>query len=244
MQDWFATWFNSPYYHTLYQDRDHSEAENFVDVLVSHLQLPKGSKVLDLACGKGRHSLHLFKHGFQVIGIDLSEESIAEARLNEQEGLEFFEHDMRSLYWTDYFDLVVNLFTSFGYFHSKTDDQQTISSIADSLKPNGLFVLDFMNSVKVIGNLITYEEKTIDDIRFEITRGVEKGVIVKRIHVVDGEVELDFEEQVDALKLSDFESYFTAAGLELLSTFGDYHLNPFEPEISDRLILVAKKPTA
>jgi len=241
LQDWFATWFNSPYYHTLYKDRDLQEAEAFVDALVSHLALPHGARALDLACGKGRHSLHLRHRGFDVIGVDLSEESIAEARLQERDGLEFFEHDMRSLYWHEYFDLVVNLFTSFGYFHNKEDDQKTISSVADSLKPNGLFVIDFMNATKVKANLVAYEEKTIDNIRFEITRAVENGVIIKRIHVIDGEVELDFEEQVDALELSDFETYLSTAGLELVITFGNYNLASFDAESSDRLILVVKK---
>ena len=244
MQDWFATWFNSPYYHTLYKDRDLQEAEVFVDALVSYLDLPKGARALDLACGKGRHSLHLRQKGFNVIGLDLSEESIAEAKLHEQDGLEFYEHDMRSLYWHEYFDLVVNLFTSFGYFHNKEDDQQTISSVADSLKEDGLFVLDFMNATKVKANLVAYEEKTIDNVRFEITRDVENGVIIKRIHVIDGDIELDFEEQVDALELSDFETYLSTAGLELVSTFGNYVLEPFNQQTSDRLILIAQKITA
>ncbi|MCF8464633.1 MAG: class I SAM-dependent methyltransferase [Flavobacteriales bacterium] len=243
VQDWFATWFNSPYYHTLYKDRDLQEAEAFVNKLVSHLALPHGARALDLACGKGRHSLHLRKKGFEVIGLDLSGESIAEAKLEERDGLEFFEHDMRSLYWHEYFDLVVNLFTSFGYFHNKQDDQQTISSVADALKTNGLFVLDFMNTTKVKANLVTHEEKTIDNIRFEITRAVENGVIIKRIHVIDGDVELDFEEKVDALELSDFEVYLSTAGLELVSTFGNYELEPFNPQTSNRLIIVAQKIT-
>ncbi|HAP70421.1 MAG TPA: SAM-dependent methyltransferase [Flavobacteriales bacterium] len=244
VQDWFATWFNSPYYHTLYKNRDLQEAEAFVDALVSHLDLPHGASALDLACGKGRHSLHLRNKGFDVIGVDLSEESIAEAKLSERDGLAFFEHDMRSLYWNEHFDLVVNLFTSFGYFHNKEDDQKTISSVADSLKSGGLFVLDFMNATKVKANLVGYEEKTIDTIKFEITRAVEEGVIIKRIHVIDGDVELDFEEQVDALEFSDFKGYLDAAGVELVDTFGDYGLNPFDAETSDRLILIAKKKAA
>jgi SAM-dependent methyltransferase len=161
--------------------------------------------------------------------------------LNEKEGLEFFEHDMRELYWNEYFDVVVNLFTSFGYFHNREDDQKTITSVADSLKNNGLFVIDFMNAVKVIENLVDYEEKTVDGVKFEITRSVEEDVIVKRIHVIDGEVELDFEEQVDALKKVDFQDYLNQAGMTITSTFGDYQLNPFEEKTSDRLIIIAKK---
>lgn len=241
VQDWFATWFNSPYYHILYKNRNLQEAEAFVNALVSHLNLPHGARALDLACGKGRHSLHLYQKGFEVIGIDLSEESIAQAKLSERNGLAFFEHDMRSLYWTQHFDLVVNLFTSFGYFHNKEDDQKTISSVADSLKRGGLFVIDFMNATKVKANLVAYEEKTIDNVKFQITRVVENGVIIKRIHLIDGDIELDFEEQVDALELADFEDYLNTAGLELVSTFGDYNLNAFNAQNSDRLILVAKK---
>ncbi len=234
-------WFNSPYYHTLYKDRDESEAARFIDQLIDHLSLPKSSRVLDLACGKGRHSLQLRKKGFEIIGIDLSEESIAEAKLHETDRLEFFEHDMRELYWSEYFDLVVNLFTSFGYFHNAEDDQKTISSVADSLKVGGVFVLDFLNVNKVKENLIAYEEKVIDDVKFELSRSIEDGVISKKIHVIDGELELDFEERVDALELSDFETYFENAGLEITETFGNYDLDPFAAETADRLILIAKK---
>ena len=218
-----------------------TEAEAFVDRLVEFLNVQKGLRVLDLACGKGRHSVRLHKLGYEVIGLDLSEESIAEAKLNEQEGLEFFEHDMRELYWNEYFNLVVNLFTSFGYFHNKEDDQRTISSVADSLILDGVFVLDFMNAAKVIDNLVAYEEKNIDNIKFEITRSVEEDMIIKRIHVIDGEVELDFEEQVDALQLDDFLKYLNEAGLIVDSIFGDYQLNPFNKKTSDRLIIIAKK---
>ena len=217
------------------------EAEAFIDTLMDYLNLPRGARALDLACGKGRHSLHLHQKGFEVIGVDLSEESIEAAKLNEEDGLEFFVNDMRNLFWQEHFQLVVNLFTSFGYFHNKEDDQKTISSVANALKPEGIFVLDFLNATKVKANLLAFEEKTIDNVRFEITRSIEKDIIVKRIHIIDEDVELDFEERVDALELSDFESYISTAGLELIGTFGDYNMNPFNSESSDRLILIAKK---
>ena len=242
MENWFVSWFNSPYYHILYKNRDHNEAAQFIDRLVKHVSLPQGSKVLDLACGKGRHALQLRKSGFEVIGIDLSEESIAEAKIAfEQDGLEFYEHDMRELYWSEYFELVVNLFTSYGYFHNAEDDQRTISSVADALKQEGLFVMDFMNAVKVQANLVVLEEKTIDGVRFQLNRSVEEGMIKKHIHVMDGNVELDFEEKVDALELRHFKSYFADAGLNLIETFGDYDLNAFDEQSSDRLIMICRK---
>ena len=139
---------------------------------------------------------------------------------------------------------MVNLFTSFGYFHNADDDQKTISSVADALKPNGIFVLDFMNAVKVIDNLVESEEKAIEGVQFKLKREVEGGIIRKRIHLIDGELEQNYEEQVDALKLEDFQKYFEHAGLELVSVFGDYELKPFNETESDRLILIGQKIAA
>lgn len=242
MENWFVSWFNSPYYHILYKNRDEREAERFISNLTAHLSLERGARVLDLACGKGRHSAQLRKLGFDVIGMDLSEESIAYAKEHfEKDGLEFFQHDMRELYWSDHFDLVVNLFTSFGYFHDEADDQKTISSVSDSLKSGGLFAIDFLNAVKVEANLVQHEEKVVDGVRFELNRVVEDGIIKKRIHLTDKDVQLDFEEKVDALKLENFNQYFDVAGLELINTFGDYDLNPFDAQTSDRLIMICRK---
>lgn len=241
MENWFATWFNSHYYHILYKNRDNTEAEKFVKNLIDKLDIPKGSRILDLACGKGRHSLQFQKAGYEVIGVDLAEESILEAKKLEKEGLEFYVHDMRDLYWSEHFDLVANLFTSFGYFHNAEDDQKTINSVAEALNSRGVFILDFLNAVKVKANLVGYEEKVIEEVKFEITRSVENGVIIKRIHIIDGDEEFDFEEQVDALMLDNFKQYFDKAGLELINVYGDYELNMFDEMTSDRLILVGKK---
>lgn len=241
MENWFATWFNSHYYHILYKNRDNTEAEKFVKNLIDKLDIPKGSRILDLACGKGRHSLQFHKAGYEVIGVDLAEESILEAKKLEKEGLEFYVHDMRDLYWSEHFDLVANLFTSFGYFHNAEDDQKTINSVAEALNSRGVFILDFLNAVKVKANLVGYEEKVIEEVKFEITRSVENDVIIKRIHIIDGDEEFDFEEQVDALMLDNFKQYFDKAGLELINVYGDYELNMFDEMTSDRLILVGKK---
>src|SRR5688500_2509825 len=115
-QEWFSTWFDSPYYHILYNNRDEQEAEQFMDKLLAYLHPKPHEKVLDLACGKGRHSVYLNQKGFDVTGIDLSEQSIAYARQFENERLHFAVHDMREVYQPETFDFILNLFTSFGYF--------------------------------------------------------------------------------------------------------------------------------
>lgn len=239
--DWFEGWFNSPYYHLLYKNRDLAEAGQFIDRLMHHLDLAAGSRILDLACGAGRHSIHLHSKGFDVIGIDLSEESIATANESAKEGLEFYVHDMRYLYWSDHFDLTVNLFTSFGYFHSRQDDLLMLQGVRAGLKRDGRMVIDFMNAKKVVDNLVLEEKKLIDDVQFEISRKHEDGIITKTIRVIDGEVDPEFSEEVDALTLTDFKDRFEEVGFKLEATFGDYDLNAFNEDTSDRLIMILTK---
>lgn len=241
--EWFERWFNSPYYHMLYGNRDYKEAADFIDRLIDSLQLEKGSRVLDLACGKGRHSLQFNSKGLEVIGIDLSEKSIESAKEQANDTLDFFVHDMRQLFWLAHFDVVVNLFTSFGYFHNKEDDQQMMNGVYESLKPGGRFVIDFMNTKKVAANLVDYEEKQFGDVNFVINRKVEDGVIIKSIDVVDGSKKSSFVEEVDELYLADFIDYLTKAGFAIVSTYGNYQLQVFDEASSDRLIIVAEKPT-
>ena len=136
MQDtWFKDWFNSPYYHKLYAHRDEMEAAGFIDKLIAHLQPAKGARMLDVACGKGRHSMQLAANGFDVTGIDLSKESIAYALQNESDHLHFYEHDMRLPFWINYFDVAFNFFTSFGYFNTQREHDNAIRTIATSLSP-------------------------------------------------------------------------------------------------------------
>ena len=114
-KDWFTDWFNTPYYHILYKDRNDNEAQQFIKKITEFLSLPKNATLLDLPCGKGRHSVFLNSLGFKVIGADLSENSIQHAKNFENENLKFIVQDMREPLHKKY-DAVFNLFTSFGYF--------------------------------------------------------------------------------------------------------------------------------
>src|SRR5688572_11147253 len=103
MNDWYKDWFNSAFYHKLYFERDEAEAEAFIDRLLQHLSLPAGSRILDVACGKGRHSKYLSEKGLDVTGIDISFDSIMEAKTFENDHLHFYQHDMRLPAWINYF---------------------------------------------------------------------------------------------------------------------------------------------
>ncbi len=238
-QNWYASWFDTPYYHILYKDRDYAEAQLFMDNITAYLNLPENAKILDLACGKGRHSIYLNKLGYDVTGADLSENSIAEAQKSANETLHFQVHDMREP-WDEKFDAIFNLFTSFGYFESDDDNFTTLKAIHDSLSEYGFAVIDFMNVTKVIDNLVPSETKTVDGIDFHISRYVEDDHIVKEIKFHDKGEDFCFYEKVKALTLADFEQMMEEAGIYLLDTFGDYKLRKFFKNESERLIMIFK----
>ena len=238
---WFANWFDSPYYHLLYKNRDEKEAQVFIDNLIQYLQIPQGSKLIDIACGKGRHAIYFNKKGMDVVGIDLSSNSISYAKEHENSTLQFSVHDMRETYQGDYFDIATNLFTSFGYFDDNTNEQEAINAMASNLKIGGILVIDFMNVKKVISNLLFSEQKTIDGITFNINRKVEGGNIIKDIAITDGIEKCQFQEKVKAITLADYSKLITNARLRIIDIFGNYHLEGFDARTSDRLILICKK---
>ena len=198
-------------------------------------------KILDLACGKGRHSIYLNQKGLSVEGIDLSEESIEYAKQFENERLHFNQHDMRKVYKKDYFDFILNLFTSFGYFQTDKENQQAITAMAKALQFEGRIVLDFFNTKKVINSLVEYEEKQIEGILFKISKSIEDNFIVKDIQFKDEGKDFHFQERVKAIPTFDFLRYFRDSGLTVARIFGDYDLSEFEEDISDRMIFVVEK---
>ena len=238
-QQWYASWFDTPYYHILYKDRDYSEAQNFMDNLTNYLNLPEKGKILDLACGKGRHSIYLNTLGYNVTGVDLSEQSITHAKQFENATLKFDVHDMTKPY-PETFDAVFNLFTSFGYFDNDICNLKTIASIKEELNTYGFGVIDFMNVNYVIKNLVAEDVKTVDGIDFHQKRSVKDGYIVKDISfTIDGHT-FDYQERVKALSLDDFKALFHKADVHLLDIFGDYNLQKYHAETSERLIMVFK----
>lgn len=240
-KDWFVDWFDSPYYHILYRNRNDIEAKKFILNLNNYLNPKPQSKLIDVACGKGRHSVFMAELGYDVHGFDLSKNNIIEAKKNQKENLSFFINDIRTPLNLDYYNYAFNLFTSFGYFESLNDNQKAINAISSSLKANGTLVLDFMNSNKVINDLTKSETIFIDNIIFNIKRGYNNGFIIKDIKFTDKGVNYNYQERVKAISLSEFKDYFENAKLKIETIFGNYDLEEFDIHSSDRLIIVAKK---
>jgi len=235
--EWFQDWFDTKYYHILYQDRNDEEAQFFMRNLTSYLNLKKGSKLLDLPCGKGRHSIYLNSLGFNVTGADLSKNSIKHAKYFENDTLNFEVHDMREPFKTK-FDAILNLFTSFGYFDQDKMNIEVLKNLKNGLSKDGVLVIDFMNVNHVKKHLIEEEIILKNEVEFHINRSIENGFIKKDIRFTTNNIEHHHQEYVRFLSLDTFKRYIEDANLKLKHTFGDYNLNSFNIENSNRLILV------
>ncbi len=240
---WFLDWFNSPYYHLLYKNRDDDEALAFINKLIEHLEPIPQSSMLDVACGKGRHSKALADMEFDVTGIDISLESIMEAQSFENDSLHFFQHDMRLPFRINYFDYAFNFFTSFGYFKTDREHNNAIRTIAQSLKANGTFVMDYLNVHYAEDTLETKLQKNVNGVHFHISKWHSEEHFYKQIQVEENGLDFKhlYTEKVAKFTLGNFTEMFAYQGLQIQEVFGDYHFAPYDLRKSPRLIMIAKK---
>jgi len=241
--EWYKDWFNSPFYHKLYFQRDETEAERFIDRLLQHLAPPPGSRMLDIACGRGRHSKFLAAKGFDVTGIDLSIDSILYAKQWETERLHFFQHDMRLSFWINYFDFAFNFFTSFGYFNTRREHDDAMRTMAQSLKKGGTVLFDYLNVHYVEDRLVHNEVQEIGNTRYEIHRWHDEHYFFKRMIVTDPALEqpIEYTEKVAKFSLGDFTDMLSFQKMQVAEVFGDYRLQPYHVRDTPRMIIVARK---
>ena len=239
--EWFVSWFDSKYYHILYSDRTDYEAHNFIYQLKNHLSLDSKEKVLDLGCGRGRHSKTLSEFFKTLDGIDISKENIDFATSNKSKNQNFYLSDMRNFKMSNSYGYIFNLFTSFGYFDDLSDNVKVLENCNHHLKKNGLLIIDFLNANKIKKTIKNIQEiKTINNIIFEIDKYILNNYIFKKIKIIDGDSVLNFVEKVQLFELDDFIEMLEKTGFTEISAFGDYKMNPYHSN-SNRLILCAKK---
>jgi len=243
--DWFEEWFDSPLYEKLYANRDEQEAQQLIAFLEQTLDLNDCSSILDLGCGRGRHAINLGKKGYQVKGIDLSEEAIHTAREQAEalglENVSFEVRDMRNPL-PETFDAIVNLFTTFGYFKKDDENALVLDSAVNMLNDRGVFVLDYLNAQKVEQNFVAEEEGEFQGIRYQIKRYVQNGAIHKDI-VFAGEglsSPKSYWERVKLYDLDWFKNEMSDRNLEITKVNGDYQGGDFDPKTSPRLLIISQ----
>ena len=242
-KEWYKAWFSSPFYHKLYFERDDNEAQAFILRLLDYLKPAPGSRILDIACGRGRHSKFLAAQGFDITGIDLSFESIEYAKQFENENLHFYQHDMRLPMWINYFDYAFNFFTSFGYFATHREHDDAVSTIAKTLKKGGYALFDYLNAHYVEERLVCNETKIVADTQYEIHRWMDEDHFYKKILVKDPLLDSTKEycEKVAKLNLGDFTDMLSFQNLQVVDVFGDYNLNSYDVRKTPRMIVLARK---
>lgn len=143
---WYENFFDEWYLKYWIQPITQERTDREVDAIIKFLQLTPTSRVLDLCCGQGRHSLELARRGYKVVGLDLSETLLDFSRAAaEEQGLdiEFIHGDMRAIPGSGEFDGVFNFYTAFGYFERDEDNQAVLDAVGAALKPKGKFLLDY-----------------------------------------------------------------------------------------------------
>ncbi len=243
--NWYEKWFGKDYM-LVYPHRDTAEAIAQINFMLKTITLPKNAKILDLCCGCGRHSIELRKLGYDVVSADLSSDLLSVAKASAYDNnidLKIIRCDMRQIPFSNQFDLVIQFFTSFGYFESDEDNQKVLDSISKSLKPNGKFLIDYMNSDYVIDNLVNKDERDISEgIHIIQERWIDeqKRRINKKITLIKDGKEKNYEESVRLYNHEEMKNMLYKAGLQLSETYGDFLGTKFNRK-SPRMILIGYK---
>jgi len=241
---WYTSWFNSPWYTTLYQHRSEHEAAKAVQLVRDVAGLANHAKVLDLCCGFGRHANALAEQGYHVTGLDASEHLIDLAQQRYlHPNLRFVLGDMRADFPNAPYDAVVNFFTSFGYFDDHTENQEVVNRVSSALTSGGVFVLDFLNAAHVRGTLNPESMSMIGETTIIQERWIDEPYVRKRITVnVPCSAEHTYTEQVRLYSHQELTSMLQSAGLAVQATCGSYEGATFDADSSERCIIIAVKP--
>jgi Methylase involved in ubiquinone/menaquinone biosynthesis len=236
--DWYQKSFGEDYL-ALYPHRDKAEAGLAVELIRSRTSGMRVDRVLDLACGAGRHSRALAERWWTA-GYDLSEPLLRVAR-TEAPTVSFVRGDIRVLpFAKGSFSLVVNLFTSFGYFASDREHEQVIAEVADVVAQDGLFALDYLNAPKVIRTLNPYDERVVNGTVVEQRRRIsDDGRFVEKKITLRGKGK-SFDERVRLFSRADLETMLTRSGFVIREVMGDYSGAAWSDD-SDRTFLLAAK---
>lgn len=242
--EWFEEWFDSPLYEKMYAKRDEDEANTLANLVEKIIPVNVFHDILDLGCGRGRHSINMAKRGYKVTGIDLSRVAIEKAQIKAKNlglDIEFLVGDMRDPL-SKQFSAILNLFTSFGYFDDDEENFHVLKAERQMLKNNGIVVIDYLNAIQVEKNIIPEENGKFENISFEIKRYIERDTINKEMtFFLEGNSEArSYHERVKLYPLSWFESHVEKAGMSIMETFGNYNGTPFNADKSPRLIMICK----
>lgn len=240
--DWFESAFDT-LYPVVYAHRTVEAARPECVFAAEHLQLQLKDRLLDLCCGNGRHLVHMLKHTRHCVGLDYSGTLLKLAAKMTDFRAPLVRADMRRLPFVEAFDVVVNFFTSFGYFLDEADNEAAARALARAMKPGGRFMIDFLNPTFVEETLVPESEKQREEYRIlekrwidDKLRRVNKSTVIERNGV---RVSMT-SESVRLYELADLEAMLGKYGLDIVAVYGNYDGAPLTFR-QPRMILIGRK---
>jgi len=244
---WYEETFGRDYL-SLYPHRNDEEAARDISDLLKLIDPHKEARLLDLCCGAGRHLMALRRVGFsQLTGLDLSADLLAEARSQldnaGMDDVQLVRADMRDIPMTGLYSTIVSLFTSFGYFVDRQDDERVLASAYRALASNGTFVLDTLNRGQVLASLVPEEEKELGDMHVYIRRRItDDGLRVEKETRVTqpGSPETMYSESVRMYEREEIEGMLAEIGFVNTRFFGDLQGQAYSSS-SPRMVFATSK---
>ena len=247
---WYKSFFFGSGYEELYRGRL-SEKRTKEEAACARelLELQPGDSVLDLCCGQGRHSVELAQQGFKVTGLDLNRDFLARATTAANEAgtaIETVAADMRDIPFSDTFDAVISLFTSFGYLESDAEDLKVLEAVRKALKPGGRVLLDVQNREWTFRDHITKGwHRDMDGTAYlwksELDLQTSRATVSFEAFYADGR-KFDFgEHTIRYYSLTELLAMTKEAGLKFESVSGGYRGQPYDL-VAERMIVVARRP--
>ena len=236
MTEWFEEWFGEDYLR-LYPHRDDADARRAVALIARTVKLQPGWRVLDVACGAGRHAKAFVEAGARCFGLDLSATLLRVARQVTDAPL--IRADMRQLpVRPSSMHLTVNLFTSFGYFERDTEHRTALEEMISTVQQGGWFVIDFLNPAAVRRELVPEETVQLQGQAVLVTRSVSPDgrYVCKSIHAREGKHYL---ERVRLFEPEQITAMLESAGVRVRHRFGNYDGSHLLPD-SARTILMGQ----
>jgi len=241
MSEWFKDWFASEEYLQVYSHRDEDEAKLLIKFILSQISIPRNAVVLDAACGAGRHSKIFLENNYKVIGFDLSKTLLKIANKSTDLNANFICADLRRICFKQKFDLIVNLFTSFGYFNDDSENLLFVKSAFKMLKDNGYYVFDYLNPVYIENNLVPFSKSIKNNREIIEEREIIGGRVEKLISIKSNSGTRKYKESVKLYSYNEIESMFSKIGFNIQKSFGDYSGNEFNESKSNRMLIILKK---
>ncbi len=247
---WYETFFDENYLKEYEKGLTLERAQKEADFINSTLNLPQpaeGARILDLCCGHGRHTVELAAAGYSMIGQDLSATFLdlakdAAAARNLQ--IRFIQADMRQIPFERELDAVINLFSAFGYFDDDAENQKVLDAVGRALKPGGKFLIDLLNTLRIIRDFLPQSWDELSDGTVVLTKrnyNILTGYNEEcRTYIAPDGSKREIHLALRLYFYPEFTEMLNRVGLAPIQVFGDYDGSEYTWD-SKRMIVLAEK---